>query len=939
MADLPTGTLTYLFTDIEGHSRPWDTHPQAMRTAMARHDALLTAVFAQHDGVVVRPRGEGDSLFTVFVRASDAVAAALAGQRALAAEDWGVVGPLRVRMGLHTGEADLREGDYYGSAVNRCGRIRSAAYGGQVLLSTATATLVRGALPPDTWLIDVGRHRLRNLHEPEQLFQLAAPDVPRDFPPLKTLDTQPNNLPLQLTSFVGRERELTALRTLLQQARLVTLVGPGGTGKTRLALEAAAEALDGFPDGVFFVDLTPLGDPGLVAQTIARAQGLRDNEGRSHEEALRAFLRDKHRLLVLDNFEHLLEAAPLVADLLQACPHVRVLVTSREPLRLRGEQLYPVAPLGVAAGETPARTLVQSEGVQLFVERARARQPDFALSDAIVATVAAICTRLDGLPLAIELAAAHLRLLPPEALLARLERRLPLLVGGARDAPARQRTLRDTIGWSYELLTSLEQVLFRRLAEFAGGWTLDAAEAVWGVEGDAGVAVLEGLESLIDKSLVHRAEAAEGEPRFGMLETVREFAREQVEAHGEAEALRGRHLTSFLALAETAEPHLTSATREPWLTRLDAEQDNLRAALGWAVETGDVISALRLAGALQWYWFFRGRLSEGRRWLERALALPGAEDRTVGRAKALAGAWWLAFEQGERRARLPQLEECVAIWRQVGDTRGLAHALVFLGLAQRHGDATALCACFEESTALFRAMDDRWGLAHALYFYVAALGTSRNYAQQPLADGPDVRSLIAQSHALFRELDDPWGLGGTLWQRGMVAAQEGDIATAHTLLGESLAQSRRAQDAWRITATLATLADLAVTAGDLAGAVALYQESLATARELSEMEAIETCLTGTAQVLWKHGRPAVAVRMLATVESVLDLAGLAAESHSRRRLASATAPLRVELGEEAFAAAWKDGRALSLEQAILAAQEALAADFGAAPRAVETGGD
>jgi class 3 adenylate cyclase len=426
--ELPTGTVTFLFTDVEGSTRLWEQHPGPMRQVMTRHDALLTAIVEQHDGVVVRPRGEGDSLFAVFVRASEAAAAALAGQRALAAEDWGVAGSLRVRMGVHTGEADVRDGDYYGAAVNRCARIRGAGHGGQVLLSEVTAQLVRARLPAGASLVPLGLHRLRDLSQPETLFQLSTAGLPATFPPLKTLEAPSHTLPLQLTSFLGREQEVAELLALLRTARLVTLTGPGGTGKTRLALQVAAQLLTAFPDGVFFVDLAPVTDPALVPSAIAQALGLREVPGVPLPDAVRGLLADKALLLVLDNFEHLLAAAPVASALLTACPGVRVLATSRAVLHLPGEHEYPVPPLPLPEATAATATLAANPAVALFVARAQAALPSFVLTAETATAVVQICARLDGLPLAIELAAARVKLLPPAALLGRLGQPLPLLI-------------------------------------------------------------------------------------------------------------------------------------------------------------------------------------------------------------------------------------------------------------------------------------------------------------------------------------------------------------------------------------------------------------------------------------------------------------------------------------------------------------------------------
>src|SRR5215207_4909116 len=585
MADLPSGTVTFLFSDIEGSTAHWERDRPVMAEAVQRHLAVLDAAIQTHGGVHFKTIG--DAVQAAFPTAPAAVAAAVDAQRALLAAEWGAIGPLRVRMALHAGEAtpDIR-GDFLAAPLNRLSRLLSAGHGGQILLSQTVQQLSRGALPPGTELRDLGEHRLRDLLEPEHVFQLLHPDLPDRFPPLKSLGSRPNNLPRQPTAFVGREAEVRQVVDLLrrEEVELLTLTGPGGTGKTRLALQAAAELLEDFADGVFFVPLAPLTASDLVPSAIASALGLRDEGERPLPDRLRDFLTDKQLLLLLDNVEHVSDAASLVADLLAAAPGLEVLATSRAPLRVRAEWEYPVAPLGLPPRQIPPpEQLVQYEAVRLFVARAQAVKPDFAVDDGNAAAVAEICRRLDGLPLAIELAAARVRMLPPPALLARLDKRLPLLTGGARDAPERQRTLRDTIAWSHDLLAPEERVLFRRLAVFAGGCTLEAAEAVGNQDG--ALDAFGGLERLCEHSLVRQDVGPGGQPRFVMLETIREFGLERLAESGEEAAIRKGHAALFMELAEAAAPALTGPDPGPWLDQLETEHDNLRGALWWAVST------------------------------------------------------------------------------------------------------------------------------------------------------------------------------------------------------------------------------------------------------------------------------------------------------------------------------------------------------------------
>src|ERR671910_1697714 len=648
MASPPTGTLTFLFTDIEGSTKMWERSPQAMQAAWARHDELLKRAIEEHGGYVFKT--VGDAFCCAFLTAPDALEAALEIQRRLLSLEWGQTGPLRVRMALHTGAAQERDGDYFGPPLNRVARLLSAAYGGQVLLSLPAQELVRDQLPTGTSLRDLGEHRLKDLFRPERVFQLLAPEVPSEFSPLRTLDAYRNNLPLQPTPLVGREKEVAEGCDLLgaEATRLLTLTGPGGIGKTRLALQAAADLLEEFPDGAFFAPLATLTDSELLLPAVAEALGVMETAEQPLGENLKDYLSERRLLLVLDNFEQVLGAAPAVTELVAGAPGLKVLATSRAPLGLYGEHEYAVPPLSVPDVKhlPDLKSLSQYEAVRLFIERAKAAKVDFEVTDESAPAVAEICVRLDGLPLAIELAAARIKMLPPKAMLQRLTSRLKLLTGGARDLPERQRTLRATIEWSFALLDEGEQVLFARLAVFSGGRTLEAIEAICDAEGDLPVEAFEGVSSLLDKSLLRQEEGPNGEPRFVMLETVHEFAREKLHGSGETEEIKRTHAEYFLTLVEEAYPELKGPDQLEWLERLEAEHDNMRAALTWALERKEVAVALRMGGALSWFWEVRGYHSEGRRWLEEVLAMDGRGSPEV-RAMALAGIGALAEEQGD----------------------------------------------------------------------------------------------------------------------------------------------------------------------------------------------------------------------------------------------------------------------------------------------------
>ena len=873
MPDLPSGTVTFLFTDIEGSTRLVQQLGPRYAEVLDAQRGIVRAAFQAHGGREVDT--EGDAFFVAFSRAADALAAAAAAQRALAAHAWPEGAEVRVRMGLHTGEPLLAGEGYVGLDVHRAARIGATGYGGQILLSQATRDLAEEHLPDGAILRDLGEHRLKDLQRPEHLYQLVLPDLPADFPPLKTLDPHIHNLPEQPTPLLGREREVAAVRALLlrEEVRLVTLTGPGGIGKTRLGLQVAADLSDQLADGVYFVALASMTNPALVASTIAQALGLREAGGRSPVDSLKAYLTGKHLLLLLDNFEQVVAAATVVAGLLADCPRLKMLVTSREALRVRGEREYPVPPLALPAGPADARTLSQYPATALFVERALAVDPALTVTDATAAAVAEICARLDGLPLAIELAAARVKVLPPEAMLTRLSSRLKLLTGGARDLPERQQTLRSTIGWSYDLLARDEQVLFQRLAVFAGGCTLVAAEAVCPTAGELEVDVLEGLGSLVDKSLVRKQEAGvEREPRFSMLETIREYGLEQLVASGEAETLRRAHAVYYLELAQQAEPNLTGPEQGMWLDRLEREHDNLRAALAWARDRGESALGLRLAGALWRFWYTHGYLSEGRSWLEGMLALPESGDsreEVPMRARALYGAATLASTQDDFDRAVTLWEASLALSRELDDEAVMASALNALGLAAlQQGDAERAAPLFVESLALSRAMGDPWAIARALLS-------------------------LAQT-----------------------AYVQGEYSRAEALFEECLALMRQAGSMSHSAVALLYLGHAARAQGNFARATALYQEGLALSQGLSDKLRVLREMEGLATAVAAQGQAERAVRLLGAAAGLRDLLGSARHPMDRVAVERAEAALRAALGEEAFAAAWAAGRALSLDEAI-----------------------
>jgi predicted ATPase/class 3 adenylate cyclase len=612
--------LTFLFTDLQGSTRLWQQYPEVMKTVLARHDELVRAAVEGSNGQVVKTTGDG--FHAAFSSAQDGLRACIQAQRSLSEEVWGETGPLRVRMGLHIGEAQLRGGDYYGTAVNRAARLMSAANGGQVLLSAAVASVVSDHLPDGVSLRDLGEHRLKDLQRPEHIFQLVSPGLPAEFPAIASLNRLPNNLPIQPTVFVGRQAELGEINNLLiaDTIHLVTLIGPGGTGKTRLALQSGAELFDRFVDGTYFIDLAPVRDPDSVLATIARTVGLSESSNGSMLDELKGQLREKTMLLLLDNFEQVTSAAVQMAELLQFCPRLKLLATSREALRVRGEHLYPVPPLGLPKVDVRRPTpeeLARYEAIQLFVERAQSVSPNFEMTAENAEAIAEICIHLDGLPLAIELAAARIRLFSPQAILQRLGSRLKLLRGGARDLPERQQTLRGTIDWSYELLPEHEKTLFEVVSVFLG-CTFEAVEAVASeierlVNSD--VDIVEGLVSLIDKSLIRLSDDEAGDPRLQMLETIREYAAERLEAVPDLHnAVRHAHAAYFAEFVQQQWRRMTGYEREAAMKEMTAEVENLKIAWRYWVNEGDLEQLQKMIDGL---WL----LYDGRGWYQATVEL------------------------------------------------------------------------------------------------------------------------------------------------------------------------------------------------------------------------------------------------------------------------------------------------------------------------------
>jgi predicted ATPase/class 3 adenylate cyclase/Tfp pilus assembly protein PilF len=952
----PSGIVTFLFSDIEGSTQRWERQPALMQRAFARQEAIMRAAMAAHGGYVYKMIG--DAFQVAFANASDAVAAALEAQLALHSEPWGEIGPIRVRMALHTGETEERGDDYVGPLLNRVARLMSAGYGGQVLLTQAARDMAQDRLPHSASLRDMGERRLKDLIHPERVYQISAPGLPHDFPPLKTLDRRPNNLPAQLTSFVGREREMAEVKRLLNTSRLLTLTGAGGAGKTRLALQVAADLVDDFEDGVFLVELAPLADPALVPQVIAAAVGVREEAGRSMLDALCAALREREILLLLDNCEHLVAAcANAVHAVLRAAPGVKIVTSSREPLRIEGETTYRVPSL-----QTPdpkahliVGQLLQFEAVRLFVDRAAAAQPGFAITPANAPAVAQVCHRLDGIPLAIELAAARVKSLAVDKIAARLDDRFRLLTGGNRAALPRQQTLRAAIDWSYSLLSALppsERALLRRLAVFAGAWSLEAAEVVcvWDAPNDDDALreedVLDLITSLADKSLILPNATGEG-VRYRMLETIREYALGRLREAGEEDLARARHAAHFFDVSAIFEPQLRGGNQKACLDRLELDYDDLRYAFDWLL-AHDAERALHLAGALGSFWDLRGHFAEGRetlaraisagpqadaaprakasRWLsllalrqgdyvparamsETALDLSAAINDEAGVAEALTHLGWIAYLQGDFDAAEAQTSSALITCRRLGDKSGCAYALTVLGnVAYGRGDDASAKQAYEQALALERSLGNRIGVSKLLNNMGSVADAQGDYAA--------ARGYYEESLVIKRDLGDRWGMTYSLVGLGNIALAQSDYAAAQGYFNESLQTSTELGMKNLAAYSLEGLGEVARANHDLVEAARYLESSLSLRRTLGDKEGIATCLEGFGKVHLDRGDAALAVELFSAAQALREAIGFSMMDAERSEFDHWAEIARERLDAGDYELAWRTGQEYTLEQTI-----------------------
>jgi predicted ATPase/class 3 adenylate cyclase len=954
MNNPPSGTVTFLFTDIEGSTKLAQKYPEQWESLRERHHAILHTAIEAHEGTIFQDVGDG--FCAAFHTAPQALRAALEAQRALLREAWKPA-PIKVRMGIHTGVAQLSGKDgrvgYTGyTTLALTKRIMAAGHGGQVLLSGATRELVRDGLPENVEILDLGEKRLKDLLRPEHLSQLNSPDLPKSFPALKTMETFPNNLPVQLTSFVGREKEIGEIKAELLEHHLVTLTGSGGTGKTRLALQVAADLLEDFAQGVWFVELAPLVDPELIAQTVLASMGIGEQAGRAALEILREYLQEKKVLIVLDNCEHLIEASTKVANgLLNAAADLKILATSREALGVRGEASYQVPSLSLPDPKhmPVIESLTQYESVQLFIDRALLVASRFRLDKSNAVSIVQICRRLDGIPLAIELAAARIKLMSVEQIAARLDDRFRLLTGGARTALPRQQTLRALIDWSYDLLDQTERLLLQRLSVFAGGWTLEAAEHVCALIGIEADETLDLLAQLVNKSLVSVIECSDcGEMRYRMLETIRQYGREKLLEAGGSESIRVRHLEYFVELAERAEPELTRSNQAWWLNRLEEDLDNLRMALEWSL-AGEVRPGLRLVVASYLFWEARGNRRELSDWLRDLLERYPAEDALRSRALAIY-AWRMSLQDDLAQAFLVA-NQSLKIARTIQDRSAEAFSLLWLGvIAALQGYVESGTQSVEQSLSIYQSLEDKLGQAYATGWlclnhnnmerskallieslrlcrelgHLSGIANNLRALAQRLIWGGDFEtpvSFLEEAGGLYRELGDLAGEASVLQIKGVLAYWKGDYP-------EASAYNEKAIELGEITGNRifglwarAFLAYTCLKQGNFQKAKQLFRVCIQNCQKREDLLGLIFTIEGLASLHLTEGAVQRATRLFAWADGMRAKATDLRPPIEQAAVERSLAELQARLGTKPFAALSAKGSMLTAEQAIAEALE------------------
>jgi predicted ATPase/class 3 adenylate cyclase len=898
-----SGTVTFLFTDIDGSTQLWEQYPDAMKTALAKHDSILKEAILANHGEIVKTTGDG--VHAVFTTALDGITAAVVMQRGLLSISAGL--PLRVRMGLHTAEAELRDGDYYGQSLNRAARIMSIGHGGQILLSETTVQVVREHLPRDYHLLELGVHFLKGLTRPEKITQLVVPDLPKDFPPLNSIPTATHNLPLQLTSFIGREKEIAEIKALLASSRLVTLTGSGGTGKTRLSIEVGTQELAQFTNGVWMIELAPLSDPAQIIPALAQAFGLQETPFSTIETLVTDHLRDKKLLLILDNCEHLIAACASLADqLLHQCAGLKILASSREALGIGGEMAY----------RTPS--LADSESTRLFIERARAANANVSLTAANAAAVAQICLRLDGIPLAIELAAARTKLLSVDQIAARLDDRFKLLTGGSRTALPRQQTLRALIDWSYDMLSQEERALLRRLSVFASGWTFEAAEFVCPNHD-----VLELLTQLVNKSLVVVDNEDSQSTRYRLLETIRQYARDKLFDAGEAFEVRTIHSQYYLQVAEAAEPHLYQADSGKLIGLLENERDNFRVTLEWTT-ANDIETALRIVYALQLFWIRNGFQAEGRILTEAVIAsaealppLQGQADfqRKFLIARALSTLVVVTISQGDIQYARQVSAKCEFYARGIGNQGLVARALSYSCIGRLStADIEGVEIHSREALQCARASDDPFALG-------LSLGVTSEFLMITGKDPEMAREYASQSTKILKEHGYEWAYALILLGIGMMAKYTGDFKVSRENLTNVLPLFQKMGDIQRVMMIQSEFGHMQRYEGHFDKAEQTYRETIVAWQKIGHFAAVAHQLELFAFIAFAHGQSQRAARLFGAAEALREHVNIQMSHFERLEYDKQVAELRHSMDERALRDFWAEGRGMTTEQAVQFALE------------------
>jgi predicted ATPase/class 3 adenylate cyclase len=930
--NLPSGTVTFLFTDIENSTPLWEKHPEAMKSALANHDSILKEAVESNNGQIIKTTGDG--IHAVFSTAQHAIQASLDAQHEFQASKASTNGEtskvsIRVRMGLHTGEAELREGDYYGSTLNRAARIMSVGHGGQILISETTMQIAREHLPTDVSALELGQHHLKGLLQPERIFQIVAPDLQQSFPALKSLTHASHNLPVQLTTFIGRERELAEAKTKLAGARLLTLIGPGGTGKTRLSIQLASQLLSTFKDGVWLVEFAPISDPSLMMQTIASTFDIRESPGVPLKVLVHDYLREKQLLLVLDNCEHLVEASAKVADeFLHTAPQIKIIASSREALGINGETVYrvpslslPAAQGGVpltgtflAAGDGGARKMLEFESVQLFVERACAANPKFQLTDENASSVAQICSRLDGIPLAIELAASRITVFSPEQIANRLDDRFKLLTGGSRTALPRQQTLRALIDWSYDLLGEPERALLRRLSVFSGGWTFEAAETICN-----NVDVLEHLPQLVNKSLVTVKDEGD-EPRYYLLETIRQYARDKLLEAGEGEGTRDRHLAYYLEMAETASPQLrTRANELQWLKLLETEYDNIRTAIEWGL-SDDPFAVMRMVYLLMFFMITKSHTGEGHRWGAEALrqideGKPLSIEQNGHKGRLLASMSILSFSMGDNQTTRTEADQAITLLRSADDKSNLAFTLGFRAAADfLTGNSDHAIEASEEAIRLAEELGDN---------YILGIVLSSASRVEAFAKGDFAKAYAVHDRGcdLLKEYGNRWTYAITLYGLANIAIALKEFETARKKFNLAMQIMQELGARRNISMIKSDLAHILRLEGNYLQAMSSYRETIKDWQRIGHRAAVAHQLESMAFIAKALEQSGKSIRLLGAAEALRQKINIDMTPQEHELYNKEVADLKANMGEKEFTSLWADGRSMTMDEAIELALE------------------